>query len=178
MSEQQDVRKREFTFEVNGEKRSVNNFPAARLLDVLREDLELTGCKEGCGEGECGTCSVFMDGIVVNSCLVPLAQVQGRKVMTVEAMSQDPLGQILQQCFWEENGAQCGICTPGMLTAAVSLLRRNAEPSLEEIQDGLAGNLCRCTGYKKIFDAVALAAKRARADGVLGSKSAPQGVSV
>lgn len=178
MSEQQGVTKREFTFEVNGEKRSVTNFPAARLLDVLREDLELTGCKEGCGEGECGTCSVFMDGIVVNSCLVPLAQVQGRQVMTVEALGEDPLGQILQQCFWEENGAQCGICTPGMLTAAVSLLRRNPDPSLEDIQDGLAGNLCRCTGYKKIFDAVALAAERARANGTLNTTQKGQEVSV
>ncbi len=154
--------KKKFQFEVNGETREVSAYPASRLLDVLREDLELTGCKEGCGEGECGTCSVFLDGRVVNSCLVPVAQVQGREIVTVEALSDDELGSILQEKFLEHNGAQCGICTPGMLVAAVSLLRRNPDPSLEEIQDGLAGNLCRCTGYKKIFDAVADSAKVAR----------------
>lgn len=154
--------KKKFQFEVNGETREVNAYPASRLLDILREDLELTGCKEGCGEGECGTCSVFLDGRVVNSCLVPVAQVQGREIVTVEALSDDELGSILQEKFLEHNGAQCGICTPGMLVAAVSLLRRNPDPSLEEIQDGLAGNLCRCTGYKKIFDAVADSAKVAR----------------
>ena len=113
MSEQQGVTKREFTFEVNGEKRSVTNFPAARLLDVLREDLELTGCKEGCGEGECGTCSVFMDGIVVNSCLVPLAQVQGRQVMTVEALGEDPLGQIYSSAFGKRTEPSVGFAPPG-----------------------------------------------------------------
>ncbi len=154
--------KKKFQFEVNGETREVSAYPASRLLDVLREDLELTGCKEGCGEGECGTCSVFLDGRVVNSCLVPVAQVQGREIVTVEALSDDELGSILQEKFLEHNGAQCGICTPGMLVAAVSLLRRNPDPSQEEIQDGLAGNLCRCTGYKKIFDAVADSAKVAR----------------
>ena len=108
-----------------------------------------------------------MDGIVVNSCLVPVAQVDGRKVTTLEGLCEDPLGKILQQKFLEHNGAQCGICTPGMLVAAVNLLKRNSSPTLPEIQDGLAGNLCRCTGYKKIFDAVAEAAKVAREQGVL-----------
>ncbi len=161
-----------YSFEVNGEEKSVNAFPASRLLDVLREDLCLTGCKEGCGEGECGSCSVFLDGAMVNSCLVPIAQVEGAKVVTVEALSDDPLGRILQKKFLLHNGAQCGICTPGMLVAAVTLLRRNPSPSLAEIQDGLGGNLCRCTGYKKIFDAVADAAKVARETGVLeGAKA-------
>ena len=142
------------------------------MLDVLREDLRYTGCKEGCGEGECGTCSVFLDEVMVNSCLVPIAQVDGRDVRTVEALSKDPLGKILQEKFLEHNGAQCGICTPGMLIASITLLRRNPEPSLAEIQDGLGGNLCRCTGYKKIFDAVEDAAKVARDQGVLKGASA------
>jgi carbon-monoxide dehydrogenase small subunit len=167
VSDTPKVAKRDFTLKVNGENRKVKSYPAARLLDVLREDLALTGCKEGCGEGECGSCSVFMNGLLVNSCLVPIAQAQGTEVVTVESLGGDPLGKILQQAFWEENGAQCGICTPGMMLAAMALLRRNAEPSLEEIQDGLAGNLCRCTGYKKIFDAVALAGRRAKEAGLI-----------
>jgi aerobic carbon-monoxide dehydrogenase small subunit len=164
--------KKNYSFKVNGEDQTVEAYPASRLLDVLRDDLRFTGCKEGCGEGECGTCSVFLDDVMVNSCLVPIAQVEGRRVVTVEALSQDPLGKILQQKFLEHNGAQCGICTPGMLIAAMTLLRRNATPELAEIQDGLGGNLCRCTGYKKIFDAVADAAKVARETGVLEGASA------
>lgn len=159
--------KKNYSFSVNGKSHSVEAYPASRLLDVLREDLRYTGCKEGCGEGECGTCSVFLDDVMVNSCLVPIAQVDGRQVATVEGLSEDPLGKILQEKFLLHNGAQCGICTPGMLIASITLLRRNADPSLEEIQDGLGGNLCRCTGYKKIFDAVADAAKVAREQGVL-----------
>ena len=159
--------KKEYQFQVNGQEHKVEAYPASRLLDVLREDLRYTGCKEGCGEGECGTCSVFLDDVMVNSCLVPIAQVDGRKVATVEGLSNDPLGSILQEKFLHHNGAQCGICTPGMLIASITLLRRNPDPTLEEIQDGLGGNLCRCTGYKKIFDAVADAAKVAREQGVL-----------
>lgn len=158
--------KKTYRFKVNGEEQTVEAYPASRLLDVLREDLGTTGPKEGCGEGECGTCSVFLDDVMVNSCLVPVAQVEGRNVVTVEALSNDPLGKILQRKFLEHNGAQCGICTPGMLTAAITLLRRNPSPTLAEIQDGLAGNLCRCTGYKKIFDAVEDAAEEARREGV------------
>ncbi|HIB67295.1 MAG TPA: (2Fe-2S)-binding protein [Phycisphaerales bacterium] len=164
--------KKHFSFVVNGENHTVESYPANRLLDVLREDLRLTGCKEGCGEGECGSCSVFLDDVMVNSCLVPIAQVQGREIRTVEALSSDPLGKILQEKFLEHNGAQCGICTPGMLVAAITLLRRTSEPTLGEIQDGLAGNLCRCTGYKKIFDAVADAANVARERGVLEGRKA------
>ncbi len=141
-------------FQVNGEEREVEVFPMDRLLDVLRRDLELTGSKEGCGEGECGSCSVLLDGEVVNSCLIPILQLEGRTVTTVEALSQDPLGRQLQQSFLENGGAQCGICTPGMLMAAYHLLQRNPRPDLAAVQDGLAGNLCRCTGYKKIFDSV------------------------
>lgn len=166
------VKKQYYSFSVNEENFTVESFPANRLLDVLREDLRLTGCKEGCGEGECGSCSVFLDGVLVNSCLIPVAQVQGRQVTTVEALASDPVGKILQEKFLLHNGAQCGICTPGMLLAAVTLLKRNPEPNLEDIKDGLAGNLCRCTGYKKIFDAVADAARVAREQGLLeGAKA-------
>lgn len=158
--------KKKYTFTVNGAEQTVEAYPASRLLDVLREDLSWTGPKEGCGEGECGTCSVLLDDVMVNSCLVPIAQVEGRVVGTVESLSENPVGKILQEKFLEHNGAQCGICTPGMLTAALTLLRRNDSPTLAEIQDGLAGNLCRCTGYKKIFDAVADAAEVAKEQGV------------
>jgi carbon-monoxide dehydrogenase small subunit len=126
-----------------------------RLLDVLREDLGLTGTKEGCGEGECGACSVLIDGQVVNSCLVAAGQVEGCSVVTVEGLAL-PGGKLspLQRAFVERGAAQCGICTPGMLLAAHALLRDNASPSADEVRVALAGNLCRCTGYTKIFDAV------------------------
>ncbi len=145
----------EVTFEVNGQSKTVKVYPMDRVLDVLREELRLTGAKEGCGEGECGSCSVMVDGVVVNSCLMPAIQLQGRKLTTVEGVADDPLGRKIQESFLDNNGAQCGICTPGMLMASLSLLRRNPDPSLDEIKEGLSGNLCRCTGYKKIFDAVA-----------------------
>jgi aerobic-type carbon monoxide dehydrogenase small subunit (CoxS/CutS family) len=119
-----------------------------RLLDILREDCALTGTKEGCGEGECGACTVLVDGVPVNSCLVPVAQVAGAKVMTIEGLrGRHPL----QQTFVEHGGAQCGICTPGMIMAAVSLGRK---PTLEQMKTGLAGNLCRCTGYSAIYRSI------------------------
>jgi len=121
-----------------------------RLLDVLREDLRLTGTKEGCGEGECGACSVILDGELVNSCLIPAKQADGARIVTIESSG---LG-VIQRAFAETGAAQCGICTPGMVMAASALLARNAKPSLEQIREGLAGNICRCTGYQKIFDAV------------------------
>lgn len=126
-----------------------------RLLDVLREQLHLTGTKEGCGEGECGACSVMIDGQIVNSCLVPVAQVAGASIKTIEgiALPGDQLHDV-QQAFIECGGAQCGICTPGMILAAVNLLEKNPSPDEAEIRDGLAGNLCRCTGYMKIFESV------------------------
>jgi aerobic carbon-monoxide dehydrogenase small subunit len=139
---------------VNGELVEVDVPGMRRLLDVLREDLGLTGTKEGCGEGECGACTVLVDGAVVDSCLVPVCQVEGSDVRTVEGLapaSGAALGP-LQQAFLEAGGAQCGICTPGMLMAALALPKKS---SLEEIRAGLAGNLCRCTGYMKIYDAVA-----------------------
>ncbi len=143
-------------FTVNGVSNEVNVWPMARLLDVLREDLGLTGTKEGCGEGECGACAVLLDGELVNSCLIPVVQADGSKVVTIEGLSGS-----LQDAFLRTGGAQCGICTPGMIMAAHALLERTPKPTLDQIREGLAGNLCRCTGYQKIYDAVALAAESA-----------------
>jgi carbon-monoxide dehydrogenase small subunit len=139
---------------VNGIKRSVTVPPMKRLLDVLREDLGLTGTKEGCGEGECGACSVLVNDELVNSCLVPVLQADGATICTVEELAKHGDLHPLQQAFADAGGAQCGICTPGMLTAAVYLLRKNPHPTRAEIREGLAGNLCRCTGYGKIVEAV------------------------
>ena len=136
---------------VNGKKRRVKVPAGQRLLDTLREALELTGTKEGCGEGECGACTVLVDGEAVNSCLIPVCQVEGAKVLTVEGLTKGKRLGRLQQAFLKHGAAQCGICTPGMLMAASALPKR---PSLEQVRQGLAGNLCRCTGYMKIYDAV------------------------
>ena len=144
----------QISFTVNGESRTVDTFPMARLLDVLREQLHLTGTKEGCGEGECGACTIILDGEIVNSCLVPVAQVNGADIKTIEGVAQQGELHAVQQAFIDHGGAQCGICTPGMVLAAVDLLNRNPEPSESEIRNGLAGNLCRCTGYMKIFESV------------------------
>ena len=139
---------------VNGEERSVEAPPLKRLLDVLREDLRLTGTKEGCGEGECGACSVLIDGEIVNSCLVPVCQVEGASVTTVEGV---PWG-ALQQAFLDHGGAQCGICTPGMVVAAHCFLKTGWPASNENVREAIAGNLCRCTGYARIVAAVQAAA--------------------
>jgi carbon-monoxide dehydrogenase small subunit len=141
--------------DVNDQARTLEAYPMERLLDVLREQVHLTGTKEGCGEGECGACSVMIDGQIVNSCLVPVAQVAGASIKTIEgiALSRDQLHEV-QQAFIECGGAQCGICTPGMILAAVNLLDQNPNPDDAEIRHGLAGNLCRCTGYMKIFESV------------------------
>ena len=148
------VQAMQINFKVNGDERSVEGFPMARLLDVLREQLHLTGTKEGCGEGECGACTVIVDGQIVNSCLVPLAQVNSAEITTIEGVARNGELHAVQQAFIEHGGAQCGICTPGMVLAAVDLLKRNPEPNENEIRNGLAGNLCRCTGYMKIFESV------------------------
>ena len=133
----------QINFTVNGEERSLEVFPMARLLDVLREQLHLTGTKEGCGEGECGACTVVIDGRIVNSCLVPAAQANGAEITTIEGVAVDGELHAVQQAFIDHGGAQCGICTPGMVLAAVDLLKRNPQPSESEIRNGLAGNLCR-----------------------------------
>jgi len=145
---------------VNGERRSLQTFPMARLLDVLREQLHLTGTKEGCGEGECGACSVLINGRIVNSCLVPVAQVQGAEIKTIEGVANGDQLHAVQQAFIDCGGAQCGICTPGMVMAAVDLLERNPNPTEGDIRTGLAGNLCRCTGYMKIFESVVRACQK------------------
>jgi len=145
-------------FTVNGQDRAVRVFPMKRLLDVLREDLRLTGTKEGCGEGECGSCSIRMNGALVNSCLVPVLQAEGADIQTVEGLATSGSLHPLQQAFLQCGGAQCGICTPGMLMAATQLLSINPHPTMAEIREGLAGNLCRCTGFIRIFDSVIAAA--------------------
>jgi carbon-monoxide dehydrogenase small subunit len=146
--------KSEVAFKVNGQSHRLDVFPMARLLDVLREELRLTGTKEGCGEGECGACTVVVDGRIVNSCLVPVGQVNGSEITTIEGVADDDQLHAVQQAFIEHGGAQCGICTPGMVLAAVDLLERNPQPTEADIRTALAGNLCRCTGYMKIFESV------------------------
>ena len=126
----------------------------SRLLDILRNELQLTGVKEGCGEGECGSCSVLVDGVLVNSCLVPAIHAQGTEILTIEGISRDHRLQPIQKAFLECGGAQCGICTPGMVLATAYLLNSNPCPSADQIREGLNGNLCRCTGYMRIFEAV------------------------
>ncbi|HKO98938.1 MAG TPA: (2Fe-2S)-binding protein [Pyrinomonadaceae bacterium] len=145
---------------VNGAWHILDAFPVARLLDVLREQLHLTGTKEGCGEGECGACSVLINGRIVNSCLVPVAQVEGAEIKTIEGVATGEQLHAVQQAFIDCGGAQCGICTPGMVMAAVDLLERNPNPTEADIRTGLAGNLCRCTGYMKIFESVVSACRK------------------
>lgn len=139
---------------VNGQPVTLEAYPLTRLLDVLRDQLGLTGTKEGCGEGECGACSIEMDGVLVNSCLVPILQADGATIRTIEGIAGGGRLHAVQQAFLTHGGAQCGICTPGMILAAVVLLARHPHPTGAQIREGLAGNLCRCTGYMKIFESV------------------------
>ncbi len=148
--------------EINGRAMSLEAHPMARLLDVLREQAGLTGTKEGCGEGECGACSIEMDGALVNSCLIPALQADGAKIRTIEDVAGTAELSALQQAFLVHGGAQCGICTPGMILAARNLLARNPEPTETEIREALSGNLCRCTGYTKIFESVLEACRTQR----------------
>jgi aerobic carbon-monoxide dehydrogenase small subunit len=144
----------QYSLRVNGRLHSVATYPMTRLLDVLRIDLQLTGTKEGCGEGECGACSVLMNGELVNSCLIPVAQAEGAEIETVEGLGSEDRLHAVQRAFLECGGAQCGMCTPGMLMAAAYLRKKTANPDLAAIREGLNGNLCRCTGYMRIFQAV------------------------
>ena len=163
MSESSQDAKCEIAFTVNGRLATVRVYAMERLLDVLRHELGLTGTKEGCGEGECGSCSVLLDGSLVNSCLIPVLQARGSNIFTIEGLASDGRLGVLQQAFLEYGGAQCGICTPGMILAAVHLLSKKPRPTMEEIREGLSGNLCRCTGYMQIIEAVAEAGRRGAA---------------
>jgi aerobic carbon-monoxide dehydrogenase small subunit len=156
------ARKIQVRCEINGKPATLEAYPMARLLDVLREQAGLTGTKEGCGEGECGACSIEMDGALVNSCLVPVLQADGAAIRTIEGIANGAELSAVQKAFLECGGAQCGICTPGMILAAKNLLARNPQPSESEIREELAGNLCRCTGYTKIFESVVAACRAAR----------------
>jgi|SRR5579863_4244693 len=149
----------DLSFHVNGERKTVRVYPMERLLDVLRHEFHLTGTKEGCGEGECGSCSVLMDGELVNSCLIPILQAKDATIITIEGLAAQEPSRRVQQAFLECGGAQCGICTPGMILAAIHLLGKHPHPTVEEIREGLAGNLCRCTGHMQIFEAVLEAAR-------------------
>jgi carbon-monoxide dehydrogenase small subunit len=148
------MKRQRFSFIVNGEAREVEAYPIERLLDVLRDELDLTGTKEGCGEGECGACSVLINGELVNSCLVPVAQANATDIVTIEGIADGANLHPVQQAFLSCGGAQCGMCTPGMIVAAAYLLKKCSQPSPEQIREGLNGNLCRCTGYMRIFEAV------------------------
>lgn len=152
--------KRQLTFNINGEERTAELNPSMRLLDVLRDVFGLTGTKEGCGEGECGACTIIMDGKAVNSCLVLAGQAVDAKIITIEGLS--PEGELsrLQQAFTEAGAVQCGFCTPGMIMSAKALLDKNPHPTEEEIKVAISGNLCRCTGYQKIVKAVRIAAEQ------------------
>jgi aerobic carbon-monoxide dehydrogenase small subunit len=147
-----------FSLRINGEYRKLEAYPMERLLDVLRERFGLTGTKEGCGEGECGACSILINGELVNSCLVPIAQANGTEIVTIEGVADGEELHPAQKAFLQCGGAQCGMCTPGMIVATVHLLEKHPKPTIEQIREGLNGNLCRCTGYMRIFEAVEKAA--------------------
>ena len=150
----------EIKFTINNKEITVEKNPTLRLLDVLRDDFGFTGVKEGCGEGECGACSVLVNGEVVNSCLMPIGNAIGKKIVTIEEFSKTKRYQVLHKAYEDEGAVQCGFCIPGMIIASESLLNKNPHPTDEEIRDALSGNLCRCTGYNMIVKAVLLAAKR------------------
>jgi carbon-monoxide dehydrogenase small subunit len=144
---------------VNGDKYTLDVSPHRTLLDVLREDLQLTGTKKGCGEGECGACTVLMDGKPVNSCMVLAPQAQGKEIITIEGLAEEKLHPI-QESFVEHGAIQCGYCSPGFIMTTLALLKQNPRPSEDEIRTAIAGNICRCTGYKKIIEAIQDAAER------------------
>lgn len=145
---------------VNGRRNTIDVDPLSRLLDILRDHFSLTGTKEGCGEGECGACSVLMNGLLVNSCLIPIAQCDGSEILTIEGLSETKRGKILAEAFADTHAVQCGFCTPGMVMAAESLLQKVPKPSEQEIREGLAGNICRCTGYDMIVEGIQQASEK------------------
>jgi len=147
-------------FTINGEKRKVQTTPSKRLLDLIRDDLHLTGTKEGCGKGECGACTVILNGELVASCLILAPQVDGAQIMTIEGLSREGELHPIQQAFIETGAVQCGFCIPGMILAAKKILDNNLHPDGNEIKRGISGNICRCTGYQKIFDAIKLAGEK------------------
>lgn len=147
-------------FTLNFENVEIDTNPLKRFLDVLREDFNLTGHKEGCGEGECGACSIIIDGRLVNSCLMPVGKIEGKEVLTIEGLQKTNKYEVLKESFEEAGAVQCGFCTPSMIIAAEALLRKNPNPTIDEIKDELSGNLCRCTGYNMIIEAVQMASKR------------------
>ncbi len=149
-------------FRLNGKETEYEGSPLKRLLDVLREDFEMTGVKEGCGEGECGACSVLLDGKLVNSCLVPMGQLPGREVTTIESLRETEQGKCIIDAFADAGAVQCGFCTPGMVMASQVILMENPDPDEQEIRKGLSGNLCRCTGYDMIVEAVKMASERGK----------------
>jgi aerobic carbon-monoxide dehydrogenase small subunit len=149
-------------FVLNGEPHELSIPPWRTLLEMIREDLKLTGTKEGCGQGECGSCTVIMGGKTVNSCLVPAMEADGQEITTIEGLKKGDELHPVQEAFVEHAGMQCGFCTPGMIMSAKYLLDQNPDPTLDEIQEGIAGNFCRCTGYTKIFESIEAAAKSMR----------------
>ncbi len=151
---------RKFDFILNGKSVSVTTDPIRRLIDVLREDFGLTGSKEGCGEGECGACSVLKDGKIVTTCLIPVGAIQGCSIMTIEGLRETERGKCLIQAFADGGAVQCGFCIPGMVIAAENLLSQNPHPTEDEIRQGISGNICRCTGYDLIVSSILLAATR------------------
>lgn len=147
-------------FKLNSKIVEVDVSPLKRLLDVLREDLKMTGVKEGCGQGECGACMILLDGDAVNSCILPAGMAEGREVVTIEGLRDTPEFKALDESFQKEGAVQCGFCTPGMIISAYALLRKNPHPTDDEIREGISGNLCRCTGYNMIIKAIRNASER------------------
>ncbi len=150
---------KDIKFVLNGKSYELKIQPWRTLLEVIREDLKLTGPKEGCGQGECGSCTVIMGGKAVNSCLVPAVEADGQEIITIEGLADGENLHPIQDAFVEHAGMQCGFCTPGMIMSAKYLLDRNPDSSLEEIKEGIAGNFCRCTGYTKIVESISAAAE-------------------
>ena len=157
-----NTQKIEITLTINGEKKVYNTFSMEKLINVIREEAFCTGTKEGCGEGECGACSIILNGQLVNSCIIPAIQADNSEILTIEGIGQNNALSKIQQAFLKYGGAQCGFCTPGMIIAANSLLQNNSTPKIKEIKEGLSGNLCRCTGYIKIFESVVNAISEGR----------------